>query len=133
MGRLVGEEGIPIDFPDCAPNWTNCEVCGALGDERCRLPADLTCSSPDGEVRKEMASYEEYFARRENPGYYSRFDIEPIDFIEKNGLGFSVGNVIKYVTRYDDKGGLEDLRKAKRYIEFLIASEEGRDPSEAAE
>jgi hypothetical protein len=46
--------------------------------------------------------------------------IQPIEYIEANGLDFSEGNVIKYVTRYKDKGGVNDLRKAEYYIKKLI-------------
>lgn len=65
-----------------------------------------------------------------SPEHYSRFNIEPIDFISANKLGFEAGNVIKYVCRYDAKAGLEDLKKARKYLDFLIAREEGRKPSE---
>lgn len=66
-----------------------------------------------------------------NPGHYSRYKTQPIDSItEFVGLGFIVGNVIKYVLRYDAKNGLEDVKKAKRYIEFLINVLEGRRPSD---
>jgi len=41
----------------------------------------------------------------------------------KNGLGFCEGNVIKYVSRWREKGGVEDLKKARQYIDFLIQSE----------
>jgi len=66
-----------------------------------------------------------------SPDHYSRFVIEPIDFIEMNNLGFAAGNVIKYVCRADAKNGREDLEKALRYIEFMMAKEEGLLPSEA--
>lgn len=46
--------------------------------------------------------------------------IQPIEYIEANGLNFSEGNVIKYVTRYKDKGGVSDLKKAEYYIKRLI-------------
>ena len=46
--------------------------------------------------------------------------IEPIEYIMANELDFCEGNVVKYVTRWKQKGGLEDLEKAKKYIEFLI-------------
>ena len=36
------------------------------------------------------------------------------------GLGFCEGNIIKYICRYKDKGGKEDLLKARKYIDFLI-------------
>lgn len=56
----------------------------------------------------------------EQPSYYSRFLIQPIDFISANKIDFLVGNVIKYVCRYDAKNGVEDLKKAKVYLEKLI-------------
>jgi Protein of unknwon function (DUF3310) len=52
--------------------------------------------------------------------HYKHFAIQPVEFIEKNELGFCVGNVIKYVCRHKAKNGSEDLEKAKHYIELLI-------------
>jgi len=52
--------------------------------------------------------------------HYKTKAIQPIEYILANELGFCEGNVIKYVTRYADKGGIEDLKKAKHYLEFLI-------------
>jgi len=66
-----------------------------------------------------------------SPTHYSSHRIQPIDFIEMNNLGFSAGNVIKYVCRYEQKNGIEDLKKAKRYLEFLIEKIEGGYPSDA--
>lgn len=66
-----------------------------------------------------------------NPSHYSRHVIQPIDFIEMNGLGFSVGNAIKYLCRYDAKNGLEDLLKARQYVDFLIAKDGDELPSSA--
>jgi hypothetical protein len=57
--------------------------------------------------------------------HYKEFRIQPIEFIEGNDLGFSVGNIIKYVCRYKYKNGKEDLLKAKHYIELLIELEYG--------
>ena len=56
--------------------------------------------------------------------HYSNMAIQPTEFIHKNGLSFIQGNVIKYVCRYKDKGGIEDLNKAKHYIDLLIEFEE---------
>jgi hypothetical protein len=53
-------------------------------------------------------------------GHYKEFVIEPIEYIEANNIGFHEGNVIKYVSRWKQKNGLDDLRKAKWYIERLI-------------
>jgi hypothetical protein len=49
--------------------------------------------------------------------------IQPVQYIHANGIGFFEGNVIKYVTRWRDKGGIADLEKAKHYIEMLIELE----------
>lgn len=53
--------------------------------------------------------------------HYDTLKIEPIDYIEANNLDFHEGNIIKYVTRWKTKNGLEDLKKAKWYIERLIS------------
>jgi hypothetical protein len=53
------------------------------------------------------------------PEHYD-MEIQPIEYIMANGLGFCEGNIVKYVSRYAEKGGLDDLRKAKHYIEILI-------------
>ena len=55
--------------------------------------------------------------------HYKSFKIQPIEFITINGLGYIVGNIIKYVCRYKSKNGIEDLRKARHYIDMLIESE----------
>jgi len=55
--------------------------------------------------------------------YCAGFQIEPLDYILKNGLDFLEGNIIKYVSRYDMKGGVKDLEKAKFYIDRLIERE----------
>lgn len=57
---------------------------------------------------------------RQEGGSHYNMAIQPIEFIEKNGLGFSEGNVIKYVCRHKRKNGKEDLLKARHYIDLLI-------------
>lgn len=52
--------------------------------------------------------------------HYRDKAIQPIEYILANDLGFCEGNIIKYVSRYKDKNGIEDLKKAKHYLEFLI-------------
>ena len=59
------------------------------------------------------------------PDHY-RTDIPPIDYIVANNMGFCEGNVIKYISRWEMKGGIEDLEKAKHYIEMLISQENKR-------
>lgn len=57
--------------------------------------------------------------------HYSKYAIQPAEYIIKNKLNFCEGNVIKYVTRYKDKNGVEDLRKARHYLDILISELEG--------
>ena len=52
--------------------------------------------------------------------HYKKQPIQPWDYIAANELGYFEGNVVKYVSRWKDKGGVEDLRKARHYIEKLI-------------
>lgn len=52
--------------------------------------------------------------------HYTQWKIQPITFITANKLNFCQGNVVKYVMRYNQKNGLEDLKKAKVYIDYLI-------------
>jgi hypothetical protein len=54
------------------------------------------------------------------PSHYTRWKIEPTTFIIENELPFVEGNVVKYIMRWRFKNGIEDLQKAKRYIEILI-------------
>ena len=59
-----------------------------------------------------------------NGKHYKELAIQPVEFIQANGIGYMEGNVIKYVTRWKSKGGLADLHKAKHYIELLIELEQ---------
>lgn len=56
--------------------------------------------------------------------HYKAKTIQPWDFIAANGLGYFEGNIVKYISRWRDKGGLDDLRKARHYLDKLIELEE---------
>ncbi len=56
--------------------------------------------------------------------HYKNSKFQAWDFIHKNGLGFIAGNIIKYVVRYKSKNGVEDLKKARHYLDKLIELEE---------
>lgn len=55
--------------------------------------------------------------------HYKDYKIQPVEFIYANDIPFLEGNVIKYVMRHRQKNGLQDLEKAKHYIELLIKLE----------
>ena len=52
--------------------------------------------------------------------HYIEKQIQPWDYIIANKLGYLEGNIVKYVSRYKEKGGVEDLIKASHYLEKLI-------------
>lgn len=62
-------------------------------------------------------------SHQEGGGHYKSMAIQPVEFIHANGIGYFEGNVIKYVSRWRQKNGLDDLKKAKHYIELLIELE----------
>jgi hypothetical protein len=62
------------------------------------------------------------------PSYYRisssrKTAIEAIDYIESHDMSFAEGNVVKYLTRYKFKNGLEDLKKAKWYLDHILELE----------
>jgi len=54
-----------------------------------------------------------------NPSYYKK-GIETTDYIVSHDMNYVEGNIIKYVTRYKEKNGLQDLLKAEWYLNRLI-------------
>jgi hypothetical protein len=56
--------------------------------------------------------------------HYSKLAIQPAVYAEQNKLSYLQGNAIKYITRYKDKGGVEDLHKAIHTVKLLIELEE---------
>jgi len=57
-----------------------------------------------------------------NPKHYNKHKIQPIDVIEDWDLSYALGNVVKYLCRYRDKGGVTDLKKAQWYLNRCINS-----------
>lgn len=60
-----------------------------------------------------------------NPAHYNKFKHKPIDIIEEYGLGFCLGNTVKYILRHEHKGAaIEDLQKARWYLDREIQRRE---------
>lgn len=97
------------------------------------------CEKPDwgkGFTIEEFDKYFEKFNRKINETkiedplsvqyggfHYKTRGIQPIEYILKNNLNFAEGCIVKYITRWKDKGGIEDLEKIKHYCDFLIKHE----------
>lgn len=63
-----------------------------------------------------------------NHSHYRNGQIQPIDYIESNDLGFSEGSVVKYITRWCFKNGAQDLCKAIHYTLLLLKEYFGLTP-----
>jgi hypothetical protein len=64
--------------------------------------------------------------KQEGGDHYKSKAVQPWDYIVSNGLGYLEGNIVKYVSRWKDKGGLQDLEKARHYLDKLIEVEKAK-------
>jgi hypothetical protein len=55
--------------------------------------------------------------------HYRKMKIQPVEYIHKNGIPFIEGCIIKYASRWRDKGGIKDLEKIKHFADLLIELE----------
>jgi hypothetical protein len=72
-------------------------------------------------------SKEDFYSASERQidgNHYSKLKIQPMEYALQNDLNYGQSNAIKYITRYKDKNGIEDLKKAIHCIELLIEFEE---------
>ncbi len=63
------------------------------------------------------------FEKQVGGDHYKGMAIQPVEFAHRNGLGFIQGCVLKYLCRYRDRGGKQDLEKAIHFLELLIEME----------
>jgi hypothetical protein len=64
-----------------------------------------------------------HLATQKGGTHYKNMPIQPVVFAHVNKLGFIEGCVVKYVSRWRSKGGIQDLEKAKHFIDILIELE----------
>ncbi len=71
-----------------------------------------------------MASFiEKPTSNQVGGNHYKDCKIQPTEFIYANNIPFIEGNIIKYIVRHRSKNGIEDLKKARHYIDLLIEFE----------
>jgi hypothetical protein len=56
--------------------------------------------------------------------HYKDMAIQPFEYIHRNNIGFAEGSAIKYLSRWKAKGGVEDLKKARHFIDLLIEAQQ---------
>lgn len=107
----------PIHAPDVDPNEWFCGDCNlnCTGLEWC--PACAVERMQALKAAKDTQVGGDHYAKRE---------IQPWDIIDCYGLDFYAGNALKYLLRYRDKNGVEDLKKARHYLDKLIEVTEGK-------
>lgn len=65
--------------------------------------------------------------------HYVNLDIQPAEFIHSNKLGYIEGSIIKYIVRFRQKNGKEDLLKARHFIDLLMELEYGPETERSTE
>ncbi len=118
---------VQVDGTRCACTYKDDEQHSADG-----MPIDTSLNNDNDSLHKEylerraanmaMERLAEPSANDRQVGgtHWTKNAVQTWDYIAANGIGYFEGNVIKYVSRWKDKGGVEDLFKAKHYLEKLI-------------
>lgn len=80
--------------------------------------------------KDELTAIKEKEDKVNHPSHYTFGSIEVIDYIRDKMTpdefqGYCMGNILKYISRHKHKNGVEDLKKARVYLDWLIESEEG--------
>lgn len=114
MGKIIrtSERG------DIQPSELRIEEVDQKGTYCQTWTTDRLVRDEEGDVEQQLPPKRQ-ITQGKNRHYTDR-PIQPIDYILANNLNFCEGNVVKYVTRWRDKGGIEDLRKAIDYLNYLI-------------
>lgn len=73
-----------------------------------------------GVLTKEGRFKEDMLETVANQEHYTQFEIQPMEYCQRNKLGWCASNVVKYVSRENKKDGLKDLYKAMDYLRCLI-------------
>ena len=93
--------------------------CFAFNDEHLKLIE--ACETVSEQDKTESKPYNPLIAQ-EGGGHYKDRGIQPLEYTMQNNLSFCEGNVVKYISRYKSKNGIEDLAKVIHYA--LLASYE---------
>lgn len=109
------------------PNMSVTEIAKKLGVSRVTVYA---ARKQVKQVEEKETGFEPVLpavdTRQVGGDHYTRLEIQPWEVIERNGMGFFDGNAVKYLMRYKTKGGVQDLEKARHYLDKLIELENGR-------
>lgn len=77
-------------------------------------------------MSEERPEYAAALTTQVGGNHYKDMPIQPVEYIHKNGIGYFEGCVIKYVSRWRKKNGVEDLKKARHFLDLLIEFEDAQ-------
>lgn len=98
-----------------------CKVCGQLADRITTIDSNIISMSPCGcTYVNDPVNHPKHYNNSSAKCACGR-PIECIDITRH--MGFCLGNAVKYIWRYADKNGLEDLKKAAWYLNDFIEKE----------
>ena len=141
---MILDQGLDWSAGEVKWRWLTAEeICGELGIKhhimamgralvnlsndglikRCKMDQRTNYLLPPLRINKAIREQQEA-GKVYHPDYYKRGGVEAIDVIEAWGLGFNLGNVIKYVARagYKTSFGRKDLEKAAWYLQREIGA-----------
>lgn len=111
-----------------AKRW-RCKTCGFVVGYGVKRKAPSRCMVCEGQkyinVDPQPKPNMNFEDKVHQPSHYTAGQIEVIDYIKDKlttdkYVGYCVGNVLKYVSRYELKNGVEDLEKAAVYLKWAI-------------
>lgn len=108
-------ERVPLDYP---PGWGPSQEVQTM----------LAQMSPDNHVKAlqtcpMVPPISSALSTQPGGDHYRKHAIQPVEYIVANGIGFLPANIIKYATRYKDKGGAADIRKIIHYAQLILEFE----------
>lgn len=95
-----------------------------LWDDKEKMFQDYEAAKYSAYV-SDLQKKEDAFKKQVGGNHYKEFAIQPVEFCYKNNIPYLEATAIKYLCRWKNKGGVEDLEKAKHYIDLLIEFENG--------
>lgn len=125
----LGEDACPYEYnlPDSSCD-ISCKECWEKAVKDIKFKDDIEKELIEGMNKQPIIVSDSV----NHPSHYTHGKIETIDKIEdvlglEGFQAYCVGNAIKYLDRYKLKNGFEDIKKAKRYLEFYIEKTEGKE------
>lgn len=102
------------DNPNKVPPW-------ATANHEKALVAEINPKLANDFLRAISLDKTDPFKEQVGGDHYKTMKIQPIEYILANDLGFCEANIVKYISRYKQKNGVQDVKKVIHYAEMLLA------------